>query len=152
MLLLLLWKAVAFSKLDCTCECFPIGDGGDGTAELIIKKCEGELVIAEVHGPLGRNINALFGLIDEGRTAVIEMADASGIPLLQPDELDPLIATSYGTGEQIKVALDKGAKKIIVGMGGSATVDGGCGILKAPWYSFFKCKCSGFAGFTRKFD
>lgn len=119
------------SKLQCECECFPIGDGGDGTGELIIRKCGGEFVNAATHDALGRKINASFGLIDEGRTAVIEMANASGIRLLQPDVLDPLHATSFGTGEQIKAALDKGAKKIIIGMGGSATVDGGCGILKA---------------------
>ena len=119
------------SKLQCECECFPIGDGGDGTGELIIRKCGGEFVNAATHDALGRKINASFGLIDEGRTAVIEMANASGIRLLQPDELDPLHATSFGTGEQIKAALDKDAKKIIIGMGGSATVDGGCGILKA---------------------
>jgi glycerate kinase len=119
------------SKLDCTCECFPIGDGGDGTGELIIKKCGGELVKAAVHDALGRKINASFGLIDKGKTAVIEMADASGIRLLKPEELNPLQATSFGTGEQIKVALDKGANKIIIPMGGSATVDGGSGILNA---------------------
>jgi len=119
------------SKLECDCECFPIGDGGDGTAELIIKKCNGELVNAEVHDPLGRKIKATFGLIDDGKTAVIEMADASGLRLLDSRELNPLYASSSGTGEQIKMALDKGARKIIIGMGGSATIDGGCGILKA---------------------
>jgi glycerate 2-kinase len=119
------------SKLDCECECFPIGDGGDGTGELIIKKCSGQSVEADVHDALGRKIKASFGLIDKGKTAVIEMADASGLRLLKPEELNPLIATSYGTGEQIKVALDKGVKKIIIALGGSATVDGGCGILKA---------------------
>ncbi|MDB5245948.1 MAG: glycerate kinase [Segetibacter sp.] len=124
-------EGLMLSKLDCTCECFPIGDGGDGTGELIIKKCNGELVNAEVNDPLGRKITASFGLIDEGKTAVIEMADASGLRLLQAAELDPLLATSYGTGEQIKIALDKGARKIIIGMGGSATVDGGSGMLKA---------------------
>lgn len=124
-------KGLMQSKLDCDCECFPIGDGGDGTAELIIEKCGGKLVNAEVHDPLGRKINASFGLIDEGKTAVIEMADASGIRLLRPEELNPLHATSFGTGEQIKIALDMGARKIILGMGGSATVDGGSGILKA---------------------
>src|SRR4051812_46519981 len=77
------------SILQCTCECFPIGDGGDGTGELIIKKCRGNLVEAEVQDPLGRKIRASFGLIDEGKTAVIEMADASGIRLLQPNELNP---------------------------------------------------------------
>jgi glycerate kinase len=124
-------KGMMLSRLECTCECFPIGDGGDGTAELIIKKCSGELVNTEVHDPLGRKINASFGLIDKGKTAVIEMADASGIRLLQPAELNPLRTSSYGTGEQIKIALDRGARKIIIGMGGSATVDGATGMLKA---------------------
>lgn len=124
-------KGLMQSKLNCTCECFPIGDGGDGTGELIIKKCSGEIVDAEVSDPLGRKINASFGLIDDGKTAVIEMADASGLRLLLPEELDPLRATSFGTGEQIKIALDKGVRKIIIGMGGSATVDGGSGMLKA---------------------
>ncbi len=119
------------SRLDCTCECFPIGDGGDGTAGLIIKKCGGEWMNATVSDPLGRKINAPFGLIDEGKTAVIEMADASGIRLLTTEELDPLKALSFGTGEQIKIALDQGVQKIIIGMGGSATVDGSVGILKA---------------------
>ncbi|KAA9040562.1 glycerate kinase [Ginsengibacter hankyongi] len=119
------------SKLDCTCECFPIGDGGDGTGFLIMEKCKGIPVNAVVHDPLGRKIHASFGLIEAGKTAVIEMATASGLRLLQPDELNPLEATSFGTGELIKNALDKGVKKIIVGMGGSATVDGGIGILKA---------------------
>ncbi|MEJ7680839.1 MAG: glycerate kinase [Segetibacter sp.] len=119
------------SKLQCTTECFPIADGGDGTAELIIKKCGGQIAAATVEDPLRRNINASFGLIDKGTTAVIEMADASGLRLLKNDELDPLHATSYGTGELIKHALDKGVSKIIIAMGGSATVDGGTGILDA---------------------
>ena len=119
------------SKLNCTCECFPIGDGGDGTGDLIIKKCGGKLVSAEVSDPLKRRINTTFGLIDEGKTAVIEMADASGVRLLRPEELNPLRASSFGTGEQIEIALDKGATKIIIGMGGSATVDGATGILTA---------------------
>ena len=124
-------KGLTQSKLDCDCECFHIGDGGDGTAELIIKKRGGELVTAEVLDPLGRRIIASFGLIEDGKTAVIEMADASGVRLLKDSELNPLHATSFGTGEQIKIALDKGARKIRIGMGGSATVDGGSGMLKA---------------------
>jgi len=119
------------SRLNCICECFPIGDGGDGTAELIIKKCGGILVETDVRDPLGRRMRAGFGLIDAGKTAVIEMANASGLRLLSPAELDPLRALSFGTGEQIRAALDKGVKKIIIGMGGSATVDGGVGILSA---------------------
>ncbi len=124
-------KGFMQSRLQCTCECFPVGDGGDGTAELIIKKLRGKWIETAVHDPLGKNITAHVGLIDEGKTAIIEMAAASGLRLLQQHQLNPLLATSYGTGEQIKIALDKGARKIIIGMGGSATVDGGCGMLMA---------------------
>ncbi len=119
------------SKLQCTCECFPIGDGGDGTARLIVEKCKGSWIESEVHDPLGRLIKAPFGLIDKGKTAVIEMADASGIRLIHSDELYPLRSSSFGTGEMIRLALDRGVNKIIIGLGGSATVDGGSGILKA---------------------
>lgn len=119
------------SMLDCTCECFPIGDGGDGTAELIIEKRAGRKVNTEVKDPLGRTIISSFGLIDNGKTAVIEMANASGLRLLKPDELNPLRALSFGTGQQIKSALDQGAGTIVIGMGGSATVDGACGMLLA---------------------
>ena len=124
------------SNLDCACECFPVGDGGDGTGELIIKKCNGQHIEAAAHDALARKINSSFGLIDKGKTAVIEMADASGIRLLKREELNPLVATSFGTGQQMKAALDLGVKKIILGMGGSATVDGGTGILKALGIKF----------------
>ena len=124
------------SALDCTCECFPVGDGGDGTAALIINKCSGEWVKTSVHDPFGRNIQASFGIIEEGKTAVIEMANASGLRLLQADELNPLQANTFGTGEQIVAALDRGVQKIVIGMGGSATVDGGTGILKALGIQF----------------
>src|SRR6185437_11783190 len=110
------------SKLDCTTACFPIADGGDGTGSLIIETCKGKTISKEVHDPLGRKIQASFGLIENGKTAVIEMADASGLRLLRRDELDPLRASSYGTGELIKFALDEGVDKVIIAMGGSATV------------------------------
>lgn len=112
-------------------ECFPIGDGGNGTADLIIKRKKGRWVSAQVHDPFGRKINASIGLLDEEKTAVIEMAEASGLQRLGPGELDPLRASSFGTGELIRFALDKAVHKIILGMGGSATVDGGAGILRA---------------------
>lgn len=118
-------------KANVTTECFPVADGGDGTGTLIVKKCKGTLLDAAVHDPLGRPINAVFGLIDHGATAVIEMADSSGIRLLKPEELNPMRANSFGTGEMIIKALDQGVEKIIIGMGGSATVDGGTGILRA---------------------
>lgn len=119
------------SKLNCTCACFPVADGGDGTAELIIQQCGGEIITVEVYDPLGRKIQASFGLIEEGNTAVIEMADASGLRLLNADELNPLHASTYGTGELVRAALDKGVSKIIMGIGGSATVDGAVGMLQA---------------------
>lgn len=119
------------SSLNCTTECFPIADGGDGTAALIISKFKGSVIPVKVNDPLGRRINTSFGLMDNGQTAVIEMADASGLRLLNADELNPLLATSYGTGQMIAKALDMGVKKIIIAMGGSATVDGGTGILSA---------------------
>lgn len=124
-------KGFSRSALHCDCECFPIGDGGDGTGSLIVKKLKGNPVTLTVPGPLGKSVKAPLGFIDGGKTAVIEMADASGLKLLSKNELDPLKASSYGTGIQIKHALDEGVKKIIIGMGGTATVDGGTGILRA---------------------
>jgi glycerate kinase len=129
-------QGLALSKLDCTSTCFPIADGGDGTGGLIIEICKGNIVYKEVQDPLGRKIKSSFGLIDNGKTAVIEMADASGLRLLKKEELNPLTSSSYGTGELIKYALDESVNKIILAMGGSATVDGGCGILSALGINF----------------
>ncbi|QHV99489.1 glycerate kinase [Spirosoma endbachense] len=119
------------SRLDCVCECFPVGDGGDGTGDLMIKKHNGSIVSAEVNDPFNRKIISSFGLVNDGETAIIEMANASGLHLVKPEELDPLRATSFGTGELVKLALDKGVRKIVLAIGGSATVDGGTGILRA---------------------
>lgn len=134
------------SRLKCVTECFPIGDGGDGTAKLFIQKCGGKMVPTRVHDPLGRTINASFGLIDRGRTAVIELADASGLRLLKRNEFDPLHATTFGTGELIRLALDKGVRNIILGVGGSATVDGGVGILQALGVHFLDADGKCLAG------
>jgi glycerate kinase len=119
------------SKLSCACTCFPIGDGGDGTGSLIIQHFAGQRIPVTVTDPLGRRITSSFGLIDNGRTAIIEMADSAGLRLLSSSELYPLKATSFGTGTVILEALRWGVKRIIIGMGGSATVDGGTGILQA---------------------
>ena len=100
------------SKLQCKLHCFPVGDGGDGTGELILQHCNGINISAEVHDPLGRKITSSFGLIDEGKTAVIEMANASGLRLLKTNELNPLQTNSYGTGELIVHALNKEVNKI----------------------------------------
>ena len=119
------------SALSCTCTSFPVGDGGDGTAKLLLTQPGARIITVIVHDPLGKKITASFGLIDEGKTAVIELADASGLRLLQSDNNDPMHATTFGTGELISNALDHHVKKIILGIGGSATVDGASGILSA---------------------
>jgi len=115
------------SRLRFTAERFPVGDGGDGTGELLIRRLGATLIATPAHDPLGRPRNAFFGLA--GETAIIEMAGASGIRLLKRDELDPLKALSTGTGDLMRAALNNGARHIILCMGGSATVDGGVGIL-----------------------
>ncbi len=125
------------SHLQCTTTCIPIGDGGDGTGQLLTEFSNGVYIDEIVHDPLGRKIKAKFGLIDSGKTAVIEMAAASGLRLLKKEELNPLQASSFGTGELMLKALDKGIKKIILCVGGSATVDGGCGIARALGIRFF---------------
>jgi glycerate kinase len=119
------------SQLSCVCTCFPVGDGGDGTGELMIRTNNGHLRKADVEDPFGRTITASFGLVNRGETAIIEMANASGIQLVKPEELNPLRATSFGTGQLILRALDAGARKLVLAIGGSATVDGGTGILRA---------------------
>ena len=124
-------KGFQQSKLNCTCECFPVADGGDGTADLLIKKLNGVPISITVHDPLQRKINSTYGLLKDSKTAIIELANASGIKLLKKEELDPLHATTYGTGELIKDALDKQVTKIILCIGGSATIDAGTGIMEA---------------------
>lgn len=108
----------------------PIADGGNGTLEAFLANGGQRIVTASVD-PLGRPIQAAFGLLPDGQTAVIEMALASGLELLRPGELSPLVASTYGTGLLLKAALETGAKQIIVGLGGSATTDGGAGCVQA---------------------
>lgn len=110
-------------------DIIPSSDGGEGFSSIVTERIGGEMVEVRAHDPLGRRITASYGL--KGRTAVIECAAASGLTLLAPDELDPMSATSYGTGELIADAIRRGATEIYVGLGGSATVDGGLGLLEA---------------------
>ena len=119
------------SRLECQCQCFPVGDGGDGTAALLMRHFSGRRVAAVARDPLGRTVTAQLGVVDAGGVAVIELAEASGLRLLQPSELDPLRANSYGTGELIRAALDQGVRHIILAVGGSASIDGGAGLLQA---------------------
>ncbi len=122
-------KGFKKSKLSCTLKQVPIADGGDGTAHLISKKLSAITLHSVVHNPLGKKIKASYGWDEKNKTAIIEMADASGIRLLKKEALNSLQSNTRGTGELIKAALDKGAKKIIIGLGGSATVDGAAGLL-----------------------
>jgi glycerate kinase len=109
----------------------PLADGGEGTVQSLIDASGGKIVDVTVHDPLYREIESFYGIMGDAQTAVIEMAAASGLPLLALDERNPLKATSYGTGELIKDALDRGCRNFIIGLGGSATNDGGCGMAKA---------------------
>ncbi|MCY3832313.1 MAG: glycerate kinase [Chloroflexi bacterium] len=118
------------SGLGAAVEQLPIADGGNGTLDAFLAT-GGERVSVPAMDPLMRPIDAEYGLIDAGRTAVIEMALASGLELLAPSELNPLKATTYGTGQLMADALARGVERIIIGLGGSATVDGGMGCLSA---------------------
>lgn len=109
----------------------PMADGGEGTVQSLIDATQGRLKNIEVTAPLGNKIIAQFGLSGDGKTAVIEMAAASGLHFVSPEKRNPLHTTSYGTGELILAALDCGVKKIILGIGGSATNDAGAGMLQA---------------------
>ena len=109
----------------------PIADGGDGTVQALLKAIGGRFLKKRVTGPLGKQILAEFGILSDGKTAVIEMAAASGLAMLHPGELNPLVTTTYGTGELIKAALDEGCSSIILGIGGSATSEGGINMAQA---------------------
>ena len=109
----------------------PFADGGDGTAQAIADATGGKMFTARVRDPLGRPIRALWALTGDRQTAIIEMALASGLALLKPAERRPMHATSFGTGELIRAALDRGVKNILIGIGGSATTDGATGIARA---------------------
>ena len=109
----------------------PIADGGEGTVEAMVSTTGGEIRMTEVTGPLGERVVSHWGILGDGQTAVIEMAAASGLPLVSKDKLSPRTATSFGTGELIRTALAAGFRKIIIGIGGSATNDGGAGMARA---------------------
>src|SRR5690606_4023664 len=109
----------------------PAADGGEGTMNTMVEATGGKLVAKQVEDPIGRTISANYGILGDGKTCVIEIAEASGLPLLKKHERNPLIASSYGTGELIRHALDAGFRSFIIGLGGSATNDGGAGMLEA---------------------
>jgi glycerate kinase len=112
-------------------ELLPVADGGEGTMQTLVRALGGRLAAATVSDPLGRPVSAAFGLLSDGKSAIVEAAQASGLWRLSTGELDPAAATTRGTGELIGAALDAGARRVVVAAGGSATTDGGRGALEA---------------------
>ena len=109
----------------------PMADGGEGTVESILAACAGELRRSRVRGPLGAPVEAAWGWLPQTQTAIIEMAEASGLQLVPPGQRDACISSTFGTGELIRAALDAGAQRVILAIGGSATNDGGAGAMQA---------------------
>lgn len=115
----------------------PMADGGEGTVESLVDATNGHKEYIEVQGPLPeQKVKAYYGILGDEKTAIIEMAQASGLMLVEPRDRNPLTTTTYGTGELIKAALDKGVSTVIIGIGGSATVDGGIGMAQALGVKF----------------
>lgn len=115
----------------------PMADGGEGTVQSLVDATGGKIITKTVTGPLGTPVQAFFGISGDEKTAVIEMAAASGLHLVPPGDRNPLITTTRGTGELIAAALDYGVEQIIIGIGGSATNDGGAGMARALGISFW---------------
>ena len=113
----------------------PLADGGEGTVEALTAGMGGRRERVTVTGPIGRPVEAVYGILDGGRTAVMEMSAAAGLTLVPAGKRDPLRATTYGVGEMIRDAIGKGCRRLIVGIGGSATNDGGAGMLQALGFS-----------------
>ena len=125
---------------DATTVLKPMADGGEGTVQALVDATGGTIMTTEVKDPLGGPITARWGILSDKTTAVIEMAAASGLPLVPPGKRNPLVTTTYGTGELIKAALDSGCRKLIIGIGGSATNDGGAGMAQALGVRFLDNK------------
>lgn len=125
----------------------PMADGGEGTVDAVLAAVGGERIAVTVVGPLGEPVEATYGLLPDGKTAVIEMAAASGLPLVPAGARDPLNATTFGTGQLLRDALERGARRIMVGLGGSATNDGGMGMAQALGVRFLDAQGQEIAGY-----
>ncbi len=124
-------KGIKKALPEAICIHVPMADGGEGTVQSLVDATGGKIYSQTVTGPLGKPVSAHFGILGDGETGAIEMASASGIHLVTKETKNPFITTTYGTGELIKACLDKGVHKIIIGIGGSATNDGGAGMAQA---------------------
>lgn len=123
---------------DACCIAVPMADGGEGTVEALLRSLDGQGITCMVTGPLvTQQVSTYFAIVDYGRTAVLEMAKANGIHLLAAEQRNPMLTSTYGTGEMIRQALDLGVSKIIIGLGGSVTNDGGAGMAQALGVQFF---------------
>lgn len=131
-----IYRADAEAKV----EVRPLADGGEGTVDALVQGMNGSLRKVRVTGPLGDKVDAAYGLIEEAKMAVIEMSAAAGITLVPDEKKNPLFTTTYGVGEMIRDAIEKGCRKFVVGIGGSATNDGGIGMLQALGYDFLNSK------------
>lgn len=116
---------------DANISKLPIADGGEGTVDVMVLSTKGKFFSTKVSGPLGKYVDAKWGMLGDSKTAVIEVAEACGLHLILPKDRNPMIASSFGVGELLLSAIDEGAEHIIIGLGGSATNDGGLGFLKA---------------------
>lgn len=121
---------------DAEIDIVPLADGGEGTVEAMVQATGGELIQADVTGPLGAPVSAAYGILGDRRTAVIEIAEACGLPLVAEPDRNPMNTTTTGVGELILDAVQRGARSLIIGLGGSATNDGGTGMLQALGYRF----------------
>lgn len=120
---------------DAECIVRPLADGGEGTVDALVAACEGKKIEISVTGPLGEPVLCQYGLIEKTKTAIIEMSGAAGITLVPASKRNPLFTTTYGVGEVIRDAIEKGCSHFIIGIGGSATNDGGAGMLQALGFS-----------------
>lgn len=121
---------------DAVTQVCPLADGGEGTVETLIGGMGGTIRRLPVTGPLGKTVTGRYGILEDGITAVLEMADAAGITMVSPEQRNPLYTTTYGVGETIRAAIGEGCRKFIIGIGGSATNDGGVGMLQALGFEF----------------
>lgn len=130
-------KGIENSKLDADVEIKPLADGGEGTIDALVEGMNGKRKIVKVCGPAGKQVEATYGLLDDSKTAIMEMAQAAGITQVSENEKNPLMTTTYGVGEMIKAAINEGCRNFIIGIGGSATNDAGVGMLQSLGFKFY---------------
>ena len=130
-------KGIENSKLDAHIEIKPLADGGEGTVDALVDGMNGKRKVVEVCGPATKSVEAIYGILDDNKTAIMEMAQAAGITQVSGEEKNPLTTTTYGVGQMIKAAIDEGCRNFIMGIGGSATNDAGVGMLQALGFKFY---------------